>query len=423
MSIPDVAFTAYNSFNPSRYELRFGTFRVAVDFGAGFGEEPEDALNQLMPDAIVITHGHRDHIGMVPQAMQRWRKVPVYATFETVCLGEWIWNDELNVARREGRELPFSTEDIERAVRRIRRFVVGVPVELTEGLTMTPFRAGHILGAVGLVFNYLGDNFVVTGDISMHSHGFIAGAQVPELTSCRTLVRESTYAGQRLTRSRSETRLAFLDAVETVLIHGGTVVIPTLSIDRMQEIYALLHGAGVDDKWPMMVVGGAGPTQIYLDYAPGAHVVRTMRRFENRQHQSDAMKSCEPMVILATSGMLAPGTPSYTWSTWALSDPASAIFMVNWQNPKQPGGLILNGVPGAELELPDGVYTKQCRVERFDFSSHAKEDEMEALEQMLNPDFIIHVHGDAERIASFIKEKENENPLRVQAQSWQEIVL
>jgi putative mRNA 3-end processing factor len=423
--MPDVVFTAYSNFNPSRYEFRFGTFRVAVDFGAGFDEEVSKQLSgQPMPDAIIITHGHRDHIGMVPQAMQRWRKVPVYATFETVCLGEWIWNDELNVAMREGRRLPFCIEDVDRAVRRIRRFTVGTPVELTDELTVTPFHAGHILGAVGLVFTYRGDNFVVTGDISMHSHGFIGGAVLPKLRTCRTLVRESTYAGVRQLRSRDDIKRDFLNATESVLQQRGKVVIPALSIDRLPEVYVMLHEAGIDSRWPVMVAGGSWPAEVYADYAPGAQVVRTMPRFENRKHASDVMWSNTPIVVLATSGMMAPGTPSYEWGTWALRDSKSAIFMVNWQNPTQPGGIILNAGPGQELQLPGRTYKKLCRVERFDFSSHAKENEMGELEESLNPDFIVHVHGEPERIAAFIKETDNGGgPLRVQPQPWQEVVL
>ena len=47
--MPDVVFTAYSNFNPSRYELRFGTFRAAVDFGAGFDDEQAQQLAWSKP--------------------------------------------------------------------------------------------------------------------------------------------------------------------------------------------------------------------------------------------------------------------------------------------------------------------------------------------------------------------------------------
>ena len=49
---------------------------------------------------------------------------------------------------------------------------------------------------------------------------------------------------------------------------------------------------------------------------------------------------------------------------------------------------------------------------------------MGELEDELKPDFIVHVHGESERIASFIKEtSDGGGPLRVQPLPWQEIVL
>lgn len=420
----EVGFTAYSAFNPSRYELRFGTFRVAIDFGAGFGKETEEAKQQPQPDVMVITHGHRDHIGMVPQAIMRWPNSPIYATYEATELGKWIWRDELNIRRQKHEAIPFSENDIERTARRMRYISAGSPVQLAPGLVMTPFHAGHILGAVGLVFAYGGEHFVVTGDISLHSHGFIEGAHLPDLPSCRTLVRESTYAGQRLTVGREAVRAQFVDMVHKVLERGGTVVVPTLSIDRMPEVYALLHESGIDQKWPVWVIGGVRPAEIYLENAKGAReVVRTMRRFENMQHQGDALKAHQPMVILASSGMMMPCTPSYVWGTSVLQDPASAIFFVNWQDPRQPGSMILNARFGEEVVLSGGTYRRLCEVQRFELSSHAMEDDMQVLEQKLCPSEIIHVHGEAQRIAGFIEEMKGQGPPRKQAMDGKELIF
>jgi Cft2 family RNA processing exonuclease len=421
--MPDVAFTAYNVFSPSRYELRFGTFRVAIDLGASFDEKDEPT--QLRPDALVITHGHLDHIGMVPWAMNRWKKIPVYATFATIKIGEWIWDDMIKVAEGQLRERPFTIDDAIHASKRMRKMYVGKAVRLTDDLTMTPFNAGHILGAVGLVFTYRGEHYVVTGDISMHSHGYIEGAKVPEIPSCRALIRESTYAGQNLVGTREDIRQNFLNTVEEVLRAGGRVLIPTLAIDRMAEIYSLLHAAGVHERRPIWVVGGAKPTAVYADLVRGGGVLRTMNRFANMREQYAEMDRPSPKVILASSGMMAHDTASYAWGAALLGDPTSAILMVNWQNPKMPGGAFIKAAQADSVALPEGAFSRKCLIRRFDFSSHAKENEMAELERAVNPTSIIHVHGEEERIAAFIEErsKSGEDRLRLQPKAWEEVGL
>jgi len=54
------------------------------------------------------------------------------------------------------------------------------------------------------------------------------------------------------------------------------------------------------------------------------------------------------------------------------------------------------------VALPTGLFSRKCRVQRFDFSSHAKEDEMAEIEHRLNPAEIIHVHGENDRIDAFL---------------------
>jgi Cft2 family RNA processing exonuclease len=280
--------------------------------------------------------------------------------------------------------------------------VPGTKVHLDDHLTVTPFSAGHILGAVGFIFEYRGERYVITGDISLKNHGFVSRAEVPEFPRTRLLVRESTYVGQLPTKTRLQIEQEFIASIRDVLKGGGRVIIPTLAIDRMAEIFALIQQSGLESRWPLRVVGGTRPTEIYYEHAPRARVLGSMRRFENRYEQSSAQKSGDPLIVLASSGMLANNTPSYAWATEVLGDSSSAIFMVNWQDPCTPGGAILKGQTDEEVVLPTGAFSRKCRVERFDFSSHAKEDEMSVIEERLKPDVIVHVHGENARIDEFL---------------------
>lgn len=424
----DVTFVSWggaDSIGPSCQVLKFPNgFTVAVDRGAGLsgnasGREPLVGENI---NAIILTHGHLDHVGMLPRVFRYWPKVRIWATYETSELAQWIWKDMQFIASQERREQPFSDEEVALTIRRTKRMIPGTPIRLSDEVTVIPVRAGHILGAVMLVFRFRGASYVVTGDMSLRDHSFIRGAEMPEAPDCRLLVRESTYVGQRPTQSRDEVKEELVAFVRERLEGGGKVVIPALSIDRLPDVCAILAEAGINRQWPVWVAGGTRPMEIYRDNLPGARpVLDAVRRFEGFRHWLGAMRSRQPMVVVASSGMMMLKTPSYDWAVSILGDDASGICQVNWTDPCSPAGILTASEYGEEVELPDGSYKRMCQVRQFRLSTHAMEDEMQELEEHLHPELVVHVHGDGERIGKFIGDTRSSGPQRIGARVGVEI--
>ena len=79
--------------------LRFGDEMIVVDAGMGFPEESVYGVDVCIPDfeileqyreeitAIVLTHGHEDHLGALPYILKKFN-VPVYASHFTLALAE-----------------------------------------------------------------------------------------------------------------------------------------------------------------------------------------------------------------------------------------------------------------------------------------------------------------------------------------------
>jgi Cft2 family RNA processing exonuclease len=421
----DVSFVSLgsaDSIGASCHVLKFPNFSVAVDRGAGFKEGEREPLVEGNINAVLVTHGHLDHVGMLPRVSRHWPKARIWATYETSQIARWIWDDQIFISSQEHRSAPFSEEEVELTVRRMRRMVPGQSIRLSEEVTVTPVHAGHILGAVMLVFSFRGASYVVTGDMCLRDHSFIRGADLPDAPNCRLLVRESTYAGQWPTQTRDQVKEELVAFVRERLECGGKVIIPALSIDRLPEIYDTLHTAGIDRTWPVWVAGGARPMEIYRDNLSGARpILNTVMRFEGIRHRLGAMRSRQPMVILASSGMMMRNTPSYDWAVSILEDSNSGICQVNWADPCSPAGIIAASEWGQEVDFPGGSYKRMCQVRQFRLSTHAQEDEMQELEEHLRPDLIVHVHGDGERTKKFIDDTRDKGPQRIGAKVAVEI--
>ncbi|HEX8458962.1 MAG TPA: ribonuclease J [Pyrinomonadaceae bacterium] len=79
--------------------VRYGDEMIIVDAGMGFPEESAYGVDVCVPDfdfldeyrehitAIVLTHGHEDHLGALPYILKKFN-VPVYASHFTVGLAE-----------------------------------------------------------------------------------------------------------------------------------------------------------------------------------------------------------------------------------------------------------------------------------------------------------------------------------------------
>ncbi len=78
--------------------LECGDDMIIVDFGVSFGVETAPGIDGVIPNieyvranmsklrAIVLTHGHEDHIGAIPYYAEEFKKTPIYGTSLTLGL-------------------------------------------------------------------------------------------------------------------------------------------------------------------------------------------------------------------------------------------------------------------------------------------------------------------------------------------------
>ena len=165
----------------------------------------------------------------------------------------------------------------------------------------------------------------------------IDGAPSFRLERCRLLIRESTYINKSV-GDREAIKQQFIADAARVIGRRGRLLIPGLSIDRMQDVFGDLYEAGL---WPIYIDGAWKPTEIYLHYLDGrAASLRKALRFRNERERWQFLKSREQGVIIASSGMVYPNTLSAFWAENLLYQKNDAIFTVNYQEPNGQGFLL-----------------------------------------------------------------------------------
>lgn len=413
--------------------LAFGNrASVVVDYGGGYDDESvePDVEGWPAPDAVFITHAHFDHGGMVPRIPMRWPKVPIFMTEETHELLKWTWADTIKLANFRG-DPPFTELDVERVNKHIQyvRFGQSRLLAAGTGASVDIHRAGHILGAACFTFRCIntGRRVCFTGDMGVQDRRLIPGADLQSIAEHGgdVLIRESTYAGVFGRERRLKDQVQLSQATHRVLGNDGRVIRPELSVDRLQDDWLWHHELGLtlDKSRPLYVIGGRLPTEVYMRYIPEAAPLAKMRRFVNRQHAEQALASNEPMIVLATSGMVAEGSPSFSWVRESLSRKNDAILFTNFVSPYMPGSAVLESKMNDWIWLPGGKVRRQCHVEQFYRSSHMDEEGAQELEKALRPKIVIHVHGARHRIDEYMQQKQGSGPLRIRAETGKEIVL
>jgi putative mRNA 3-end processing factor len=345
---------------------------VLLDYGIKAGEIPEYPLNSMEPKTILVSHGHLDHCGAVPNLM--YLNPEVYMTPPTAEFTSLLGRDTLKIAHNTlSGVAPFDPEDLQKLSRMTRKKDYGETFK-TNGYRVCFYNAGHIPGASGIrLESGSGESLFYTGDFSLKETRLVPGAA--EFPEADTLVLESTYFGEdHIPRKETEERL--IESILDTLDRGGTALIPAFAIGRTQEILMLLDSYGI-----RAYVDGMGRDvykilQKYPEYLRNSELLdRAFGRATSvkDQHRGSVLK--EPSVIVTTAGML-NGGPALYYLSRLYKDPKSKILLTGYQVEGTNGRLALkHGI----IETGDDVLVLKPKIEQYDFSAHSGDTELKKL--------------------------------------------
>jgi KH/beta-lactamase-domain protein len=224
--------------------------RVLIDCGVSVGSEgmPYLYVPEVSPinniDAVVITHAHLDHSGLVPLLFLYGYDGPIYITQPTRDLMALLLLDYIEVSAREGKKIPYKSSLIRDAIRHTIPLKYGDVTDISPDMKLTFYNAGHILGS-SIAYFHIGNglyNLAFTGDMK-YERTFLFDPAFNGFSRLEALVIESTYGGTNdLQPSRREAEKNLKDEIERTITKGGKVIIPAFAVGRSQEVMLALEG-------------------------------------------------------------------------------------------------------------------------------------------------------------------------------------
>ena len=402
--------------------------RILIDAGMFQGED-DDANRRPWPfdprdvDAVILTHGHLDHVGRLPKLIDDGYPGAVYATEATIAVAEVILRDAAHVQeedaertrrrlRRAGRSSAhaaplYDQRGVDAALARFRSVAFGEPIDLGRGVSATLFRAGHVLGASYVVVEGPHGRILVSGDLGDDDGPLHPPPESPPHVDA--LLLESTY-GDRIHRSAEATRTEFAAVVGTTLRAGGNVLIPTFALERTQSVLLTLAELEREGAIPIAQVVLDAPmatrmTDLYrthpatLRHALAARLLAGDDPFETEafalartRSESQRLNDARGVVILAGSGMMNGGRILHHLKHH-LWDERNALVIVGYQAEGTLGRKIVDGatrirVHGDTIAVRAGVHTING------FSAHADAAALDAFRAKSGARLLVCVHGE-----------------------------
>jgi len=352
--------------------------------------------------AVLLTHGHLDHIGSLPKVVEEAPLVPVYATAGTKDIVQLQLEDMVRVGERRAQSRPetaaanYMKFQVEQALSNIRTREWGVPVTVGNA-EVTFFPAGHILGAACIYVRSERLNVLITGDFSDFHQYSVDPLSLPEGLDVDVLITETTYGYQEQSGSAelSLERQTFLAQITDVVFGGGTVLIPAFAVGRAQEVAMILTNA--------IAVGDLPPIEIYLDgLAKGATAIyekhgravfgKYVKPAPLGLHSS---KREMTGVVISSSGMLVGHSCSSRYAQKLLPRAENALFFTGYLDEDSPGKKLqrLRESRGGHFQFEEKAVPVNALVDTYRLSAHASCAGILGLIERVRPRKVVFVHG------------------------------
>ena len=419
MAIRAYSLGAAQEVTGSRHILEVSGKAFMIDCGAFQGKRAEaDRKNREFSfpadkvQAVILTHAHYDHSGLLPVLIKNGYTGDIYSTPATRDLANIVMMDSAKIQARDAQFLAkraakkgerftwkplYGEDECVRAANQIVTVGYGRKTRIADDVTLEFFDAGHILGSSLAHITVTGENggdtrILYTGDLGRKNKPIIRDPAT-SFAAPDYIFLESTY-GNRLHGEASDTMRALEKAVRQAVDVKGKIIVPTFAIERAQELVYYLHLLVDQKRIPQipiymdspMAVNATGIFQLhqecYDDVTKEAFLSHHKNpfgfnslQFVTSVDESKALNDKPgPMIILSADGMCEAGRILYHLAN-NISNPKNTILIVGYMSEHTLGRRILEGEQ--EVKILGDWYKVKAQVKQIDsFSAHADYKEM-----------------------------------------------
>ncbi len=385
----------------SKHLLTFGGKHVYIDCGMFQGTRETQALNAVplpvppaQTDAIVITHGHIDHVGYLPKIVHDGFPGPIYCTPATAGLIEIVLEDAAHLQQhlvergfQHERHAPppfYDDADVQATLKLLKT----VPLETdfdVFGATVRYHNAAHILGSAFADVHVDGKRVIFSGDLGRYGRPLLYDPE--PLDTADAVVCETTY-GDRIhpPDALGDFEKILLDGIA----RGGTIVIPAFAVERTQDIlYSIGILQGRDPQIARTPVHVDSPMAIKVDALfaryPDAHKpfidtpdlpfgCRNVTVHVTTDESKQLNHLDGPAIVIASSGMATGGRILHHLHNH-IPDPKSTMVFAGFQGPGTLGNILVHGAKTVKI-FGDVLDVRATVVNPSGYSAHADQAEL-----------------------------------------------
>ena len=426
--------------------ISFAGKNILVDCGMRQGSDAKSELGEsdfpFLPadiDAVLLTHAHIDHTGLVPLLYKRGFGGKIICTGATTDLCSIMLPDSGHIQEQEaeyqnrkneraGKPLVaplYTAQDAVDCIKNFQSQHYDQVFEVIEGAKARFTNVGHLLGsaAIELWIEEEGKtcSIAFSGDLGRDDRPIINDPD--HIAGTDYLVMEGTYGDRNHEASTDEQKITqFANVLKTAIARGGNIVIPSFAVGRTQELLFYIKRLLKDklvpglERIPVYIDSplGIAATEVYTKCGEEYYDEEAKRiaergetfefptlRIAQTAEESKAIndqKGCN--IIISSSGMCDAGRIRHHLKHNLFRADSTIIFS-GYQAEGTLGRLLLDGIE--KVKLFGEEIRVNATIERIEgFSGHAGRDELiRWLTDMgSKPKRVFLVHGEKEVLNS-----------------------